>query len=529
MRSKSLSLILVASTVVLAILILHSSAHASAAGDYERASAIIRIVEKAEARVKTLASNVQSNTTMITIIRNTGLEDEFSSALTLINEGSEFLASAKEHLSAGNYSKSIADAFKAMKLFKEAFKAIHQVLEQADLIDVEGLALQAQGLLVAAQKALERVEYIRSLPNASEVNDLLNQAENLLKSIEQLLARGDISEAARTLAEAKQLIAQAFSTLNSKAMEKLEERAQKYLDKIEKLYARISNASNETREVIQEAFNQARERLMEIIRAATKGKVLEYLKDFIDEVKQLREEYKAVKQVVKRYQPTKTNISDILKNLEQYKGKTVIVSGKYCGQQQPKNLPGPAAQPPPGNWWIIADETGWMYVLDRQLLRTPRVKVLENLMEEVMVVGVVRVEVDTTYIDAKLTLLKAPKEPPKEPPKETSTTINISVEVQHQNKRTTIIKVKVTNAGGDVVVFPNGAYGITIERSVNGEWIFYYSPPSIQVLVELDPGESKRLTLQLFKPPSGKYRVVATGWIKDSRLPVQATAEFTIP
>lgn len=98
-------------------------------------------------------------------------------------------------------------------------------------------------------------------------------------------------------------------------------------------------------------------------------------------------------------------------------------------------------------------------------------------------------------------------------------TINIVKMVRWQHR--VMLVIKVENRGNVTLVFPNSAYGITIEKRVGGGWRLYYSPLSLQVLTTLKPGEFKVLKIGFNVAGHGVYRVVIhakcmeeTGWVE---------------
>ncbi|MEM3618529.1 MAG: hypothetical protein QXK47_05605 [Candidatus Bathyarchaeia archaeon] len=77
--------------------------------------------------------------------------------------------------------------------------------------------------------------------------------------------------------------------------------------------------------------------------------------------------------------------------------------------------------------------------------------------------------------------------------------------------------------------FPNSVYGITIERMDGSTWVLAYSPISVQVIMELKPGQAEHVQIMLPQPKSGEYRVHVHGRSKINMTPVETTAEFSIP
>lgn len=550
-RLKALSL------TALALVIMLSSVAAQAAaiglpaaaedGLEAKARAIINVAVKAEARVNVLIDMIEGNETIMKAIVNAGLNSSFNDMIALRDQGSDFLEKAKSSLEAGNYTKAIEEAIEAMRLLRDAYTGIHKILRQAGVTPLElGEApeLKAQGLLVAANRSLERIERIRSLPNASEVEGLLSQAENLLNNIGPLLEQGNVSAAAHNLAEANKLISEAFARLGRRAEEMIQKRAEKFvLD-----FGRIRNEF--TRRIREEGLNETEileglgfgnlgqvvQNLTETVKGAGK-KFRDVIKEIIEDLKGIGRILREVREIVPEKPSIRVKVGDILANASAaFNGKIVRVEGKYYGEKPPEDLLGPSGAPPKRNWWILADDTGWIYIVGEErvgIIR--RLPILEGA--EVTVIGRVVVEDDTLYIRATL---MAPSEPiivPVPPigptkPVTPSDGLRLSVKVERVG-RDYSVKVTLENIGNETIVFPNSAYGIVIERKIAAAWVPIYTPIAAQVLTKLKPGENATVTILLerpLKPPSpGTYRAVATGWLEGSGLPVTASAEFTMP
>ncbi|MEM3388650.1 MAG: hypothetical protein QXK47_05600 [Candidatus Bathyarchaeia archaeon] len=148
------------------------------------------------------------------------------------------MSEAKACVESGNYSAAVNYATQAMEAFRDTFKGIMRILEQAGV--EKGELLRAQGLIVAATRALERIERIEKIlpENATDVRQLLDQAKSLLNMTEitQMLQQGKISEAAQRLAEANRLINEAFKALKAKAEEKMSERMKRFCEKLEEKF-----------------------------------------------------------------------------------------------------------------------------------------------------------------------------------------------------------------------------------------------------------------------------------------------------
>jgi len=359
MRLKSLSFAAVALTVILLASIVGQAAaqpSISVQGG-AAAEAMVKVAAKAEARVKAFIEAVQANSTIMAAVENAGLKDAFDGNASLLEQGSALLASANESLASGNYSDAAAKAVQAMKIFRDVFVNVHRILEQAGVEEAaEKPEVKAQGLLVAIQRALERIGQIEALPNAAEVEGILDQAKKLLTETEQLLAQGNVSEVAHRLAEANKLIAEAFKELKSKAEERMQARAEKFVEKLQKKCGEIEewarsaglNASEVMEGIGLGNFSQLKEDLVERIRSMKPADV----KDMVDELKEIGKRVGDAEKGLKGLQPVKAKVGDILSNLDSWKNKTVLVVGNYCDGDPPEGLPGPSGSPPSAHYWI---------------------------------------------------------------------------------------------------------------------------------------------------------------------------------
>lgn len=89
------------------------------------------------------------------------------------------------------------------------------------------------------------------------------------------------------------------------------------------------------------------------------------------------------------------------------------------------------------------------------------------------------------------------------------------------------LNVIITNNGNTSLMFPNSAYGMTIERRLGNVWTLYYSPIAAQVITPLEPGKSVSLNIPLHLVP-GTYRVVVKAWKEGMKEQVFASVEFTV-
>lgn len=502
---------------------------------------MINVAAKAEARVDALIERVKGNETIMKAIIDAGLNSSLNEMIALKDHGSALLKEARELFENGSYVEASEKAIEAMRCFRDAYSGIFRILCQAGLTPLEPLEapeVKAQGLLVAANRSLERIRRIRSLPNASDVEDLLSEAERLLGEVKVLLEQGNVSAAAHNLARANKLISEAFVRLRHRAEVMLQRRAEKFIlgfGRIRNEFARRIREEGLNETEVLEDLDKTMQNLTETVRGAGK-RIKDVIKDMIEDLRIVGRIFREMKKVIPERPPMEVKIGEILANPSAFDGKIVRVEGKYCGVEPPKNLQGPSGEPPEEPWWVLADETGWIYVVEKKLWALAlmrRMPLLEGA--DVIVIGRVVVEDDgALYIES---MLRAPRGPiilpvPPLKPIAPSGSLRLSAEVEKVGKEYSI-KVTIENIGNETIIFPNSVYGIVIERKIAAIWVLVYTPIAAQVLTRLEPGETRTIVIPLelpSKPPYfGVYRVVASGWLEESGLPITASAEFKIP
>jgi len=278
MDVKSLRFVAVA---LLAVLLISAVTQAfptgSVKGEESMAKNIVEAASNAEKYVISLVDRV--NSTIIELINGSDLKDAFWGNVSLISSGSALLDEAEEDLKAGNYIDAMNEAMEAMGVFKEVWVNIHRILCELGITEVEAEGkpeVQAQGLLVAINRTLERIERIKDMSDDSEFQELLSNATALLNIDEakDLLAQGDVSDVAHRLAEANHLIAQAYRMLKAKAEERMAERMERFRAKVMERLEAMAGKLNETdlKEIMEEMgfrnMNEFRQALNNLIREA---------------------------------------------------------------------------------------------------------------------------------------------------------------------------------------------------------------------------------------------------------------------
>lgn len=226
--------------------------------DSAYAKKILDMADNAKLRVEALLGNIRSNSTLMSnqTINNTilSLMDNTTGAFT---NATNILQWAHGNFTEGNYTETVRLSMESMQIFREIYTTLTQLIGGAE----EGL--QGQGLLVAMNCALERLQKMNDSLSSLSINTqtargYLNDAKNLLNLTEAslLLQQGNVSEVAHRLAEANRLMNQASQTLKLKAQEQVQARIDQYLQKLERNRERIMERLNATGINATELFAQ---------------------------------------------------------------------------------------------------------------------------------------------------------------------------------------------------------------------------------------------------------------------------------
>jgi hypothetical protein len=235
----------VAIVIILATVIV-MAAPASAAmfhGQSEsvKAEKIVELADKAGQKVENLIALVYVNETVLEMIENAFLLDELEGNATLFDEGTANVTAAYDALEAEDYEGAVANATQALEIFREVFKSINLILYESDV--QKGQIIDAQGLLVAMQRALERIERLRELlpEDAAEALELLDNATIYLDvdTARLWLLDGKVNETAYNLTQANHLISDAHQYLKAQAEQGNLMRIRNYLRVMERIRGRI--------------------------------------------------------------------------------------------------------------------------------------------------------------------------------------------------------------------------------------------------------------------------------------------------
>lgn len=259
--------VVLAFVVVFAQIPIFTVAAASPPGEAERAEALIGIAKKASLRIETLLNETKTMGIDNSII--TKAED-------LYGEGNALLSQAEVAIQERNYGEVVNLTISAMERFREARMVLAPVFKQNE--ETEKFVM-AQGLLVAANRTLERIERLEK--SLSEAQENLNRAKSLLNADEltALLQKGNVSEVAHRIAEANRLISQTLKSIAEEAaskrmerfMERLQERYESLIDKLQKAGVNVTEFLNNTGFKNKHEFQERVQHLKDAIKAAGPG------------------------------------------------------------------------------------------------------------------------------------------------------------------------------------------------------------------------------------------------------------------
>lgn len=244
LKGKYLGLIL---TVILTATLIPVSTTYAKSQEEESAAKLVELADRAGERVQNFIDLIYSNETAITTIQQdpdlwTQLESNVSLFDTL---GMGNLSNAYEALVEDEFEWATSNATQAMSIFREVFKELNKILTSAGV--ARGELVDAQGLLQAYRRALDRIERMRDLTGLTvEIEATISEAESYLdlEEARAWLVAGRVNETAHNLTMANKLISQSMNGFRKVAKALNKGRVEAYLQIIEKLYERIEHSLN---------------------------------------------------------------------------------------------------------------------------------------------------------------------------------------------------------------------------------------------------------------------------------------------
>jgi len=207
-----------------------------------RTRMMFKVANRTAIRIEHFIEMIYANESLKQTLENDGLLDDLEGNVTLFVDARNLLEEASIAIEAGNYEDALANITQSMKIFREVYRAICRITEKP-MAPMRNRVI-AQGLLVAMQRALERIERIRMLvpEDAENITSLLDQAEQYLNitAAEEMLAEGNVTGVSHNLVKANLLINKACLLLREGARTRIWMRVKNYLKGIEKAVQRIS-------------------------------------------------------------------------------------------------------------------------------------------------------------------------------------------------------------------------------------------------------------------------------------------------
>lgn len=203
----------------------------------KRAEKFVELADRAGERVGNFIGIIYANETAMTTITAAGLDDELDANKTLFETwGLGNLTEAETALEAADYSGAIGNATEALSVFREVFKVLNTILAGAGVEG--GQLIDAQGLIEAMKRALDRIGRIEDTEPPEEVLAILDSAKEYLdiETAIEWLSEGGVNQTAWNLTQANQLISLAHSSLKKRAGELNVKRIESYLKVIGNLY-----------------------------------------------------------------------------------------------------------------------------------------------------------------------------------------------------------------------------------------------------------------------------------------------------
>jgi translation initiation factor 2B subunit (eIF-2B alpha/beta/delta family) len=238
-KTSKIAIVIILATIVV------MAAPASAAmfqGQSEniKAEKIVELADKAGQKVENLIALVYVNDTVLEKIETATLLDELEGNKTLFDEGTANVTAAYAALEAEDYEGAVANATQALEIFRDVFKSINLILYESDV--QKGQIIDAPGLLVAMQRALERIERLRELlpEDATEALELLDDATSYLDvdTARLWLLDGRVTDTVNNLTQANLLISEAHRYLKAQAEQGNLMRIRNYLQGMEQILRR---------------------------------------------------------------------------------------------------------------------------------------------------------------------------------------------------------------------------------------------------------------------------------------------------
>ena len=239
LKTKRTAALILLVTIILAAVPSLTTISASIQKPENKAEKYVALADKAKEQVQDFINLIYANDTALEKIHQAGLTDELESNVTLFNQGVGNLTAAHNALNASDYQGAIANATKAFNIFRQVFVALHVILAESGV--PKGRLIDAQGLIEAMERALEKIEKLRQLNLTVEIQEKLENATVYLniETARIWLQEGRVNDVVGNLTQANKLIAEAYRLLERHAMDMIKTRMRNYLKVLNQTCERI--------------------------------------------------------------------------------------------------------------------------------------------------------------------------------------------------------------------------------------------------------------------------------------------------
>jgi HEPN domain-containing protein len=192
----------------------------------------VKLATQAANQIQTLITSIYTDENATEKIQNASLTQQFEGNVTLYrNEGLNQLKAAQEALEASNYDLAADYALQALTIFRDVYRSLNAILENAGLQDNSARANQE--LMDAINRELQRLNVLQNLLSENtpkEIIALLESANSSLLEAKQELQDGKYNDAQTLYLEAKQNITEIYQYLKTQAEESNTWRLSGYCD-----------------------------------------------------------------------------------------------------------------------------------------------------------------------------------------------------------------------------------------------------------------------------------------------------------
>jgi prefoldin subunit 5 len=193
-----------------------------------RATRFVEVAEEASEKVGDIIVLIDTNETLQDKIDDAGLTDAFEGNVTLYWEGLGKVDDAGDFLAFDDYKSAIANATEALRIFREVYRSINNILCESDV--KLGQFVDVEELEEAVERSQERVDELKELISAdSPIYYKLIDAEGILTQALEFLP-DKLEEAKASLREANILISEVCQYLKEVAQELNPQRIRDYCD-----------------------------------------------------------------------------------------------------------------------------------------------------------------------------------------------------------------------------------------------------------------------------------------------------------